>query len=137
REKRTFDNPDEEWLPIRDYVGYEVSNFGRVRSFWGAGGEGKGRRGLTDKPKLIGGYIQASGHHQVAIYMPGALKPDRFGVHVLVLEAFVGPRPEGHECCHNDGDPGNNHVDNLRWDTPGNNQRDTLSHGTHRHAKLN
>jgi hypothetical protein len=48
----------------------------------------------------------------------------------LVLEAFVGLCPEGMEACHNDGNPTNNRVPNLRWDTRTNNQRDRIKHGT-------
>ncbi|RUU22663.1 HNH endonuclease [Mesorhizobium sp. M7A.F.Ca.AU.002.06.1.1] len=51
-------------------------------------------------------------------------------VHLLVLEAFVGPRPDGLEGCHNDGNPDNNRLDNLRWDTPESNQADRIAHGT-------
>ena len=39
-------------------------------------------------------------------------------VHCLVLEAFVGPRPEGQQGCHNDNNKANCALDNLRWDTP-------------------
>jgi hypothetical protein len=35
----------------------------------------------------------------------------------LILEAFVGPCPDGMECCHKDDDPSNSRLDNLRWDT--------------------
>lgn len=52
-------------------------------------------------------------------------------VHRLVLEAFVGPCPEGMECCHNDGNKKNNNRRNLRWDTPKNNHQDAVRHGTH------
>jgi len=38
-------------------------------------------------------------------------------VHHLVLEVFVGPRPEGTVACHNNGDGYDNRVRNLRWDT--------------------
>jgi len=48
----------------------------------------------------------------------------------LVLTAFVGPRPEGMECCHNDGDETNDHADNLRWDTHSANLLDRRRHGT-------
>lgn len=51
-------------------------------------------------------------------------------VHILVLEAFVGPRPPGYEGCHNDGNQLNDIRSNLRWDTPLNNQHDRYSHGT-------
>jgi HNH endonuclease len=58
-----------------------------------------------------------------------------------VLEAFVGSRPPGLICCHGDGDPANNRVENLRWDTYFSNSEDMLRHGTRLmgtrcHAKL-
>jgi hypothetical protein len=53
-----------------------------------------------------------------------------FGVHCLVLEAFVGPCPPGMEGCHNDGDPENNDFRNLRWDTHAANMADAERHGT-------
>lgn len=52
------------------------------------------------------------------------------GVHSCVLLAFVGPRPVGMECCHNDGNPENNKLSNLRWDTPKANCHDKKIHGT-------
>jgi hypothetical protein len=53
-------------------------------------------------------------------------------VHRLVLEAFAGPCPEGRECCHEDGDPANNSLGNLRWDSHQANMDDMLRHGTRR-----
>ncbi len=51
-------------------------------------------------------------------------------VHVLVLTAFRGHCPAGMEGCHNDGDPKNNRLSNLRWDTHSANQKDGFRHGT-------
>lgn len=51
-------------------------------------------------------------------------------VHRLVLETFVGPCPEKMQCCHNDGNPQNNHLSNLRWDSPKENAADRGKHGT-------
>jgi hypothetical protein len=34
------------------------------------------------------------------------------------------------QCCHNDGNPANNRLDNLRWDTPKANCADKWAHGT-------
>lgn len=45
-------------------------------------------------------------------------------VHHLVLEAFVGPRPEGMDGLHWDDDNQNNHLGNLRWGTPKENKVD-------------
>jgi hypothetical protein len=52
-----------------------------------------------------------------------------FHVHRLVLLAFVGPAPEGMECCHNDGNKANNALSNLRWDTRSANMKDRTRHG--------
>lgn len=49
----------------------------------------------------------------------------------VVLLALVGPPPPGTECCHGDGDPTNNRIWNLRWDTRRANQLDSVRHGTH------
>jgi hypothetical protein len=67
-------------------------------------------------------------------------------VHTLVCEAFHGPKPDGLECCHNDGSRNNNVPSNLRWDTRGSNQQDAIQMGTfhgnsqrgecHGHTKL-
>jgi hypothetical protein len=51
-------------------------------------------------------------------------------VHQAVLLAFIGPRPEGMQGCHGDGNPRNNRLDNLRWDTREANEMDKLRHGT-------
>jgi hypothetical protein len=48
-----------------------------------------------------------------------------------MLETFVGPRPEGMECCHNDGNTSNNSIENLRWGTPKENSEDRKRHGTY------
>lgn len=58
-------------------------------------------------------------------------------VHRLVLETFVGPCPDGMVACHNDGNPLNNYVGNLRWDTHENNCRDKRKHGTENHGEKN
>ncbi len=49
----------------------------------------------------------------------------------LILDAWVGPCPEGMECCHNDGNAMNNVFDNLRWDTHRSNIQDQIDQGTH------
>jgi hypothetical protein len=52
-------------------------------------------------------------------------------IHVMVLEAFIGPRPSpAHEGCHNNGIGSDSRLDNLRWDTAVSNQADRLRHGT-------
>jgi DNA-binding XRE family transcriptional regulator len=48
----------------------------------------------------------------------------------IMLEKFVGPRPEGHEALHCNGDNSNNSVENLRWGTHSENENDKIAHGT-------
>lgn len=52
-------------------------------------------------------------------------------VHRMVLETFTGPCPPGMEGCHNDGNPANNTVENLRWDTKEANVADIIDAGHH------
>jgi hypothetical protein len=51
-------------------------------------------------------------------------------VHRLILLAFIGPCPPGHEACHNNGIRTDNRPSNLRWDTRKSNHNDKHVHGT-------
>lgn len=51
-------------------------------------------------------------------------------VHRIVMRAFAGPRPEGLEVRHLDGDPTNNGLTNLAYGTPLENASDQRLHGT-------
>lgn len=119
----------EEWRPIPGWPGYSVSNLGRVRSEArvivrrNRGGERPARireRILAPRPS----------HQRLSVHLSaGGRKQSRF-IHHLVLEAFVGPCPEGMETCHNNGDPSDNRLENLRWDTHRSNIHDRALHGT-------
>ena len=61
-------------------------------------------------------------------------KPFHRRVHNLVLEAFAGPRPAGAFGLHNDDNPDNNHISNLRWGTRSENTYDMIRNGKHNHA---
>lgn len=56
-------------------------------------------------------------------------------IHRLVLEAFVGPCPDGMKALHADGNKTNNNVKNLRWGTSAENNLDIVKHGHHRNAQ--
>ncbi|MGP9622564.1 NUMOD4 motif-containing HNH endonuclease [Corynebacterium sp. AOP34-AQ2-28] len=117
----------ERWLPVTGYGGiYEVSDQGRVRSLSRVVSTRKGDRryrGKTLAPKS-----NRHGYPLVVLADGGVLRSKR--VHRLVLEAFVGPCPEGMEACHNNGDRGDPRLANLRWDSASENQRDRRRHGT-------
>lgn len=115
------------WKPVVGYEGmYEVSDRGRVRSVDREVNAGHGKRmipGVILKPA-----VKDTGRLQVG------LSRRRFKlrrcVHQLVAEAFLGPKPEGMQVCHNDGNHLNNVVENLRWGTQSENMLDRARHGT-------
>ncbi len=128
----------EEWRSVVGAEGYyEVSNFGRVRSLprqfvqlwcgieriihW-KGGILKGS--LTTRGKYVNVLVSYPGHKGQKL------------VHRWVLEAFVGPCPDGMECRHLDGNRTNNCLDNLVWGTPKENMEDRRIHGRNRSTKL-
>jgi hypothetical protein len=102
--------------------GYRVGDDGAVWSQVYPAGPGKRRLGEWRQLKPTPQY---RGH--MTVYL--GRKDQRF-VHRLVLEAFVGPCPEGMECRHKDGNPGNNRLDNLAWGTRKENHADSVEHGT-------
>ena len=69
-----------------------------------------------------------NGYWGLILYSPGGYQHRL--VHQLVLEAWVGPRPEGQVCRHLDGDRDNNHIDNLAYGTYRDNTADAMRHGT-------
>lgn len=58
-----------------------------------------------------------------------------FLVHQRVLLAFVGPRPDGCDACHNNGVRQDNRLANLRWDSRSGNHADMAKHGTARRGE--
>lgn len=50
-------------------------------------------------------------------------------VHRIILLTFVGPCPPGMWCRHLDGNPRNNALENLQWNTVSENLRDRKRHG--------
>lgn len=110
------------WRPVPGVPGYQVSDGGQVRSWspW--------KRG-----ELLQPWLDKDGYQYVSLYRGGEKHTRR--VHRLVLEAFVGPCPDGHQAAHWDGDKTNNRVSNLRWASPADNVADMLRMGRHAQAR--
>ena len=123
--------------PIDGFPGYRVSSSGEVQSCWVRRGRiatlSNCWRSLTP--------IERLGYKTINLTRGGGNKT-ALRIHRLVLEAFVGPCPEGLICLHGDGDPTNNSLENLRFDSPKANSDDKIRHGTMirgeaaRHARL-
>ena len=117
------------WRSIPYFSGYEASTLGRIRSErlftrWGR----KGWRVL--KPWLSG-----SRAPRLQITLTRNSKRYRKSVHRIILETFTGSCPLGMQACHNDGNPMNNHLENLRWDTRRINDQDVVRHGIHKGSR--
>lgn len=125
-------NPTQErWLPVPGYEGYyEVSDHGRVRSVDRR--VSRGQHHLTVRGAETCQYPNRSG------YLIANLQKDNVSrsrlVHRLVMLAFGGPPVGDGIVCHNDGNPANNHLSNLRWDTHSANMYDKRDHGTDHQA---
>ena len=105
---------------IPNYPGYKITDGGRI---WSEPKPRSSTIGLWLKPH------SNKGHMYVDLYIKS--KRYRKGIHQLVLETFVGPCPDGMECRHLDGNPANNHLDNLAWGTRSENHLDRVKHGTY------
>lgn len=119
---RNMEMEGEVWKSIPGYTGYEASSKGRVRSF-------KQRKGkqwtIADQPQRILSLCKSRKYLYVRIPADsGGWKSKR--VHSLVLLAFAGTRPRGMEVCHYDGNPENNSLENLRYDTVLGNMADDI-----------
>jgi hypothetical protein len=116
----------ENWLPV---VGWEehymVSDLGNIRSFHKGGRPRLHGDCLAPSPSAL----SSEGRLTVALYRKGERKT--VYVHRLVLEAFVGPCPEGCEALHGPGGPLSNCLGNLSWGSRSQNQGpDRLRDGT-------
>ena len=105
---------------------YEVSNLGNIRSLPRTGKTPYGTRIYGGK--IVKPFVSSYGYLVVNLTFKNFRK--QCTVHTLVLETFVGKAPKGMECCHNDGNPLNSKLENLRWDTRKNNHADKKLHGT-------
>ena len=110
----------EEWRPVVGFEGlYSVTSTGRVRSE---------KTGRVLKPTE-----GPDGYYRVTLKGEG--KRSSPTVHRLIMEAFVGPRPDGLQIRHLDGDKSNNVIGNLRYGTPKENGEDNVRLGVTRYGK--
>jgi hypothetical protein len=111
----------ERWLPIVGFNGYEVSDRGRVRSLprsiMRTNGSPQWVEGRILKQPLVDGYPSVS------------LCRKTIRTHILLLAAFVGPRPERLVTRHRNGDRTDCRLANLTYGTRSENMQDRKDHG--------
>lgn len=112
------------WKKVPFDHNYEVSSRGRVRSVDRTISK-KGQGTARLKGRVLKPWVGSSGYEQVYLSNRNA-----WMVHHLVLEAFSGPRPEGQEVRHLNGNRLDNSAGNLEWASHLVNMRDRRTHGT-------
>lgn len=126
----------EQWAPVLDFEGYysicrdgSVLSEERIVEIHGK------REGQTAriKPKILAQHKDPQGYLRVTLARDGKLYSKL--IHILLLESFVSPRPEGKWGLHWDDNELNNDLSNLRWGTPTENSHDLLRNGHNFNAK--
>jgi len=111
------------------YPGYFITDDGRVISLKRSGST----RPSAEFAHILKTSVGAAGYPVALFSIAGSRVSE--SVHRLVLEAFVGPCPDGLVCCHNDDNPLNNCLPNLRWDTQKSNVADCKRRGNLNRAR--
>tara|TARA_R110002020_G_scaffold155071_1_gene335883 strand:+ start:318 stop:851 length:534 start_codon:yes stop_codon:yes gene_type:complete len=117
---------------IEEY--YQASNLGNIRSKDRVVSKYSALCNKKVKQKYKGRLLSCKPNSNGYVYVHLSISKNKFNLHVArgVLLAFAGhPPSEDMECCHNDGNPSNNNIENLRWDTHKENNRDRIRHGTY------
>lgn len=110
------DHAEEEWKPVTGFAGiYEVSDHGRVRSYWTRGGRANRKIGAV--ARLLATRISSNGYVTVRLSTIDGERREHW-IHRMVLDAFTWDKPEKAQAHHKDGCPTNNRLDNLEWVTP-------------------
>lgn len=111
-----------DYRTVSGFPAYRIGRDGTCQTLWRRrtiGTEWRDYRAV----KLKNGYMRIS-------LCDGTGTKKQVYVHSLVLELFVGPRPDGADACHSNGNPLDNRVENLRWDSRKENLKDRERHGT-------
>ena len=110
------------WKPIKGFAGYQVSNFGRVRTYNKV--TYTAHHGARHwRNRILAQKLRKDNCLQVNLWHNG--KPITYYVHRLVAEAFLGEASSDMTVNHKDGNRQNNHVDNLEWLS----RTDNIRHG--------
>ena len=115
-------NEVEEWRGVDGFPCYSVSNLGRVRYC---------SKRTNNVPRLVRPTSKGDwGHLKIKFH-----RSTDTTVHKLIATAFHGACPEGMECLHLNGIPGDNRATNLKWGTSKENGESMIEQGRSRRGE--
>lgn len=127
----------ETWKDVAGFEGiYAVSSFGLVRAlprrvrFVSKAG----RESFRDTAERVCAVNVTRNGYALVHFQVDKLR-SVYTIHELVAAAFIGPRPEGHEINHIDGDKLNNHATNLEYCTSARNKEHAVDLGLNTSAR--
>lgn len=120
-------NVIEDWRGIPSFPCYEASSLGSIRSLAHVTPHGHRRQST-----VLSQHLAKDGYCVVTLLQGCKKRPYR--VHLLVAEAFLGPRPEGADVRHGPGGQQDNSAANLSYGTRAENEQDKKRDGTFNHG---
>ena len=124
----------EEWRPIKDYPGYEVSSQGRIRSIDRKVKSRYGNMRLI-KGKILNQRLGDNGYPQLFLYQNGKQRMN--DVHRLVAEAYLENPNNYRYVDHLNTIRKDNRVENLCWVSAKGNSNNPITREHHLHTSRN
>lgn len=123
----------ETWKTVKGFGNhYEASNLGRVKSKDRVINKKNPLQNRHLKHLYKGKILKQSTNKEGYKFIKIGVDKKKYSLQVgsVVLRAFKGLPQEDQMCCHNDGNPANNNIENLRWGNAKENAADKKLHGT-------
>lgn len=124
---------NEEWKDIAGFPGYQISNYGRIRTKGKVTSNARYARRVW-KARIMRQKLRANdGYLQINLWNEEGAKT--FLVHRLVADAFLDDPGEAMTVNHKDGNKQNNNISNLEWMTLADNIRHGMDNGLYHAMK--
>lgn len=107
-----------DWVAVPGFEGFYEANseLGQVRSV-ARQALCRGGKYRSVSPKVLSGTPDKDGHLLITLYRGSKNDKTTTKIHWVIMETFVGPRPEGMEIRHLNDDKSDNRLTNLKYGT--------------------